>query len=374
MMHKEVALKKDRIFLLYLFLLVVFGVVVLGSATLPIGFERYNDPYHFVRRHVLLGVLPGLFLFFVASKIPCDFWRRTYVLWGVCTLVLLSLVFIPLLKAPFGTSQSWIQIGAFSMQPAEFAKVTCILALAGFFANKDLATRRSFIKTFLPFVVFMLSIVFLMMMQPDVGTLLVLSTICLTIFFVAGMRFSHMALLILTSISGLVTATLSVPYRMARVETFLNPGADIQGAGYQLHQSLIAIGSGGLFGLGLGHSRQKFLYVPEISSDSIFAIISEELGFIAVVLFLVLVALFFLRGIRIGLGAVDLFQKLVVIGVMIWYCSQTIINIGSVVGLLPFTGVPLPFISHGGSATVALFIVMGIVAGISKKPRLVRRE
>ncbi len=360
----------DVLFLTYLTILLIVGSVVLASATLPVGFERYNDGYHFLKSHLLKGVLPGAVAFCITMALPSSFWQRTYKLWAIVTLLLLSLVFIPGIAAQFGTTKSWIQIGSYTMQPAEFAKFTFVVTLAGWLGALSLEKRRRFTEGLVPFLIFFVAIAVLLVLQPDIGTLIIFGVIGITVYFVAGLRIAHFVALVAGSAAGVIALVVSAPYRLARIMTLLHPASDIQGAGYQLTQALIAIGSGGLFGLGLGHSRQKFLYLPEVSSDSIFAVLAEELGFAITVAILLLIVLFFLRGIHIARRAHhNESAQLLVVAVMVWYGIQTLINICAIVGIIPLTGVPLPFVSHGGSAIIALLAGMGIVVSVSKQSR-----
>lgn len=361
--HKQ---RYDIVLLSLIFILIIFGVLVLASASSPVGLQRYNDTYHFVKRQIFNGIVPGLVFMAVLSRVPTHWYLKYWKWFYGGTLFLLISVFIPGLAADFGTSSSWIQIAGSSVQPSEFAKVMLIISLAGLLSQIDEEDKKLFSRGLLPFLAVVGSVCGLLIMQPDIGTMVIVVLIVSAMYFVSGALMKHIVMLIgLGSLLlGILIAT--APYRLARLMTFLQPGQDLQGAGYQLNQALIAVGSGGLLGLGLGHSRQKFLYLPEVTSDSIFAILSEELGFMIGALFVIVIVYMCMRMLRIAHGTKFTFDKLVVVGVVSWVGFQALINIGAIIGIMPLTGVPLPFVSHGGSAMVALLGALGIVLQISK--------
>lgn len=358
--------KPDSLFLIYLSCILVVGLTVLASATSPVGFERFHDSYHFLKQQVSHGLIPGLVLFFIFLKIPYTYLSKWSTLWYGATIMLLSLVFIPQIAASYGTTRSWITLGFISFQPAELAKFTFIIALAGWLTKKSFEKRRAFSTGLIPFLIILGIVCGLLISQPDVGTMLIFASVAVVMYFSSGAMWRHIASLAGIGVAGITALILAAPYRMARLFTFLNPKVDIQGVGYQLNQATIGIGSGGIFGLGLGHSRQKFLYLPEVSSDSIFAVFAEELGFVVLVGFFILVYLFIARGMRIARNVPDEFGTFLVVGVMGWYSVQTLVNIMAIVGIIPLTGVPLPFVSAGGSALMSLLAGMGVVANVSK--------
>jgi cell division protein FtsW len=203
-------------------------------------------------------------------------------------------------------------------------------------------------------------------LQPDIGTVAILFSIVFGMLFLAGAKYLHMGSLAALGLVGLILMVMIAPYRAARLTTFLHPELDPQGIGYHINQAFLAVGSGGIFGLGLGHSRQKFQYLPEVHADSIFAVIAEEMGFLFVTALVVLFVLIALRGLMIAKSAPDKFAKLLVAGIITWLMVQSFLNIGAMVGLLPLTGVPLPFISHGGTALMVAMAAGGILINVSR--------
>ncbi|MBI2989649.1 MAG: putative lipid II flippase FtsW [Candidatus Magasanikbacteria bacterium] len=363
---KQQEAQPDYLLLVYFGVLVVFGLIILSFASVAISVERFNDPNFFLKRQVLFGFLPGLLAFYVCSKFHYTLFKRYAVLFFAVCVILLLLVFVPGLGASFDTgAYSWLRIGSYSFQPSEILKLGLIIFAASILSErgKDLAHFR---QGFLPiFAIFSLPIA-LVVLQPDIGTALILFGVVFGLLFVAKARLSHLGLLFLTGVLGFVIMISVAPYRAARVSTFLHPELDPQGIGYHINQAFLAIGSGGWFGLGLGRSRQKFAYLPEVHADSIFAVMSEEMGFVVsslTVLFLVFIAL---RMFNIAKRAPSEFARLSVAGIAIWFMIQSFLNIGAIVGLLPLTGVPLPFISHGGTALMVGMAAMGMVINISK--------
>lgn len=346
--------------------LVLFGLIMLTSATGPMGFDRFSDTYWFVKHQMLFGVLPGLVGMFVLSRVPYDVWRKMAGILLIVSIVLLVLVFIPGIGADFGTARSWISIGGFNFQPAEIVKLTFLLYLAAWFerrADKDVKDAQTGL---IPFVSVLGVIMLLMVLQPDVGTMAVIVAIALAVYFVAGAPWSHLFVLGGGGIAVFFLLIRLAPYRAARFMTFLHPELDPQGVGYHINQALLAIGSGGLFGLGYGRSRQKFQYLPEVAGDSIFAVIAEELGFILSAAVVLVYAFFAKRMLRLASLAPDKFAQFIVVGVMTWVIFQAFVNIGAMLSLLPITGVPLPFVSYGGTSMVVLLSALGIVLNISR--------
>ncbi|MDP3794739.1 MAG: putative lipid II flippase FtsW [bacterium] len=360
--------KPDRIFLASTVLLLVAGLLVLASASSVISNDRFGHPYGYVARQALLGFLGGAAGFLIAYRIPYQRWRTSAPVLLFIALILLGLVFVPGLGVSLGGARRWLHIGSFSVQPAEFLKLALIFYLAAWFSKRPVATRSLGEGPF-PFIIVLGVVGALLALQPDVGTFGVILATSITMYFVSGGKVRH---LLLTG--GVVLAALALliplaPYRLGRITTFLNPQFDPQGIGYQLRQSLIAIGSGGTTGLGLGYSLQKHYYVPETFGDAIFAILAEEVGLIGVLSFLVLLGIFLFRTLRIARRAPDEFGQLVAAGVAAWIGFQSFINIGATTGIVPFTGIPLPFVSYGGTALMFVLVAAGVVANISRQGR-----
>jgi cell division protein FtsW len=350
--------------------LIVIGLVAIASAGVFYAETRFQDDYYFFKRQLLYGVLPGFAALYFFQRIDYRRWRKLVVPMFATAILLLILVFIPGIGAKVYGASRWIQIGSFSFQPSEMAKLAVILYLAAWFSSKGEKKVGDFFEGLVPFLAVLGLIAFLILKQPDTGTLGLIFLIAVTIFFAAGARLSHLGLLLFGGLVMLGILIKLAPYRMRRFLVFLNPEHDPQGVGYHVNQALLAIGSGGLLGLGLGHSRQKFNYLPEPVTDSVFAIFSEEWGLVGATVVLALFVFAAWRGLRIAKNAPDDFGRLVAVGVVGWIVSQAFINIAAITALIPLTGVPLPFISYGGTSLVFLMAAVGILLNISKQARM----
>lgn len=325
---------------------------------------KFEDTFFFAKRQMLFAGLGVVAMFFIMNV---DYW--TWRTWSKLIILvcffLLVIVLIPGVGMERNGSRSWIGVGAFSVQPSEFMKIAMIAFLA-----KYLSENQKKITSFKKGLVPSLSLVFLafgmIMLQPDLGTGTVMVGTCIVMIYVAGARISHFVGLGLVGVAGFVVLILSAPYRIKRITSFLNPWEDPLGSGFQIIQSLYAIGPGGLLGLGLGQSRQKFFYLPEPQTDFIFAILAEELGFIGGTFVVLLFALLLWRGIRIALGAPDLYGSFLAVGIIAMIAIQVIINVGVVTGLMPVTGITLPFLSYGGSSLTLMLLAVGILLNISR--------
>jgi len=368
MIHNNKIYKPDYILMTIIGIIIVFGLTMLSSASAAMAYQKFQDSYHFLKRQIIIGLIPGLILFFLFFNIDYRKWKKISLPLLVFSLLLLIAVFLPFIGFSHGGSRRWISLGGFVFQPSELMKLTLLLYLAALF-EKRLENIKNFSYGFLPFLILLGIISLLIILQPDIGTLFIIAITATIIFFAAGGRFLHLAFLGLMSFSTLAVLIKIAPYRMARFTVFLNPEIDPRGIGYHINQALLAIGSGGIFGLGLGNSRQKFLYLPEVSGDSIFAVIAEELGFIFTTGLIILFVILTLRGFKIAKKSPDVFGKLVAVGITSWFVFQAFINIGAMLGLLPLTGLPLPFVSYGGSAMVVSLMAFGILMNISKQTR-----
>ncbi len=357
--------KPDYVFLGLLGAVVTIGLVMLTSAAGPLGLEKFNDSYWFLKHQVAFGLFPGAVLFFFMSRIDYRRWRAHALSLFALSIVLLLLVFVPGLGADWGTAKSWIHVGGFSLQPAEIVKLTFLFYLAAWMEKRGEEGVGDVARGVMPFMTAFGIIAVLLMLQPDLGGLLVFGAIAFAVYFVAGARWSHIITLAVLGAGAGFLLIKSAPYRAARLMTFLHPELDPQGIGYHINQAFLAIGSGGWFGLGLGHSRQKYLYLPEVAGDSIFAVISEELGFILTLCVLALLVVFLLKCIDIARRAPDNYGRFLAAGIVGWVFAQTMFNAGSMLGLMPMTGLPLPFMSYGGTALMVLLAAMGVVANIS---------
>lgn len=346
--------------------LLAFGLLVLTSASAPVGYERFSDSYFFIKRQLLYGVVPGIILFFFFAKVS----YRTLLHWAtigyIFVLACLILVFIPGIGSTLNTAaHSWIQISSYSIQPAELAKLAVILFLAAFL-GKRYVDLNHLTHGFLVMVALGGLPIVLTLLQPDIGTAIVLFSMLFGILFLAGARGVHLAVLAGIGIVGFAVLIAVAPYRAARLTTFLHPELDPQGIGYHINQAYMAIGSGGIFGLGLGHSRQKFQYLPEVQADSIYAVIAEEMGFLFAAGFVVFLCVLAWRIMRVARGSEDPSARIIAGGIMVWFLAQSFFNIGAMVGLLPLTGLPLPFVSHGGTALLVTLAAAGILVNVSK--------
>lgn len=348
-----------------LFLVVIlslFGLVMIGSSSALVAYERFNGAHNYyyvgLQAMRLVGGVAAMILF---SSIDYRWWKDKSRFMLILTLVLLLAVFIPGLGETLKGASRWIHIGPFFFQPSELVKLTFILYLAAWME------KRVANISFLPLVLILGAIVVLIIKQPDMGTLSVVIAIAAAMFFTAGGSIFQMVIGSSLALTVFLALIRSSTYRWQRLMIFLNPSSETQGAGYHINQSLLAIGSGGLWGLGFGRSIQKYLYLPEPYTDSIFAIIAEELGFVRAMLVIIAFIILVWRGLKIAKEAPDIYGRLIATGVTVWIGIQAFINIGALSGLLPLTGVPLPFISYGGSSLIIIFIAVGILLNISKQ-------
>ncbi|WP_038813312.1 stage V sporulation protein E [Bacillus anthracis] len=357
----------DFILIIVTLALLTIGMIMVYSASAVWASYKMGDSFFFAKRQLLFAGLGVVAMFFIMK---IDYWVwRTYskVILLVC-FILLILVLIPGVGLVRGGARSWIGIGAFSIQPSEFMKFAMIIFLAKFLAERQ-KLITSFKRGLLPALGFVFLAFGMIMLQPDLGTGTVMVGTCIIMIFISGARVFHFAMFGLLVVAGFVGLIASAPYRMKRITSYLDPWSDPLGSGFQIIQSLLAIGPGGLFGLGLGQSRQKFLYLPEPQTDFIFAILSEELGFIGGSFVLLLFSLLLWRGIRIALGAPDLYGTFLAVGIVAMIAIQVMINVGVVTGLMPVTGITLPFLSYGGSSLTLMLMAVGVLLNISRHSR-----
>lgn len=360
--------KPDYVLIIIIFALVIFGLIMLASASSVISYEKFGENYYYFRHQLIFGVLLGLIAFTVTSRIDYRIYQKLAVPALLITLALLVMVFIPGLGLEHGGARRWIHLGPYTMQPTEIVKLTFLLYLATWLEKRGKGVK-DWKYGFLPFITILGIIGLLIMLQPDLGTFFLIVLIAAVVYFVAGASWTHLLAMGIGGIALFWALVKMAPYRMARFTVFLNPQLDPSGIGYQINQALLAIGSGGLFGRGLGKSIQKFQYLPEAAGDSIFAIIAEELGFLRILFLIGLFAFFVYLGFRIARQAPDGFGKLVACGITGWLGLQAFINIAAMVNLIPLTGIPLPFISYGGTALMISLTAVGILVNISRYTR-----
>lgn len=345
-----------RNFSFLIIFLVTLGLIAVADASAPEAVANFGDKFYFFKQQALWAVL-GLVVFFATSKIHYSFWGKVALPAFGITVLLLIAVLLPGVSSRIYGARRWLNFSFFSFQPAELVKLTLAFYLAKLLAK----TTRV-----LAFLVPILLVCGLVMLQPDLGTTLVIATVAFSQVFIAGVNFFYLTGLgILGGIAGLGLILTSV-YRKARLLTFLQVAEDPLGRDYHIRQVLFALGSGGILGVGLGQSRQKFLFLPQAATDSIFAVIAEEMGFLGAMVLIILFVLFIIYGLRIAKSSPDKFATILATGLTIWIGSQAIINIGSMVALVPLTGVPLPFFSYGGSALVTELFAAGVIANIAK--------
>ncbi|WP_195572770.1 stage V sporulation protein E [Paenibacillus sp. 1001270B_150601_E10] len=347
--------------------LLAIGMVMVYSAGAVLAFREYGDSFYFVKRQLLFAGL-GLIAMFITLNVDYHVWKRYAKIGLVVCFVLLIIVLIPGIGVVRGGARSWLGIGSFGIQPSEFMKLGMVMFLS-YMLSESKHPITNFTKGLLPALGVMGLAFGLIMLQPDLGSGTVMMGASLLVIFVAGVRLKHLAGLGMIGVVGLVGLILAAPYRMKRITGFLDPWQDPLGTGYQIIQSLYAIGPGGLTGLGLGASRQKYSYVPEPQTDFIFSILAEELGFIGCVTVILLFLIVVWRGMRAAITAPDTFGSLLASGIVGIVAVQVIINVGVVIGMMPVTGITLPLISYGGSSLTLMLTALGVLLNISRYAR-----
>lgn len=349
--------------------LVIVGLVTIASAGVFYAETRFGDEYFFLKRQ-LIGVSVGLVAFFFCQWVDYSVWRRLALPFFVVTLAALVAVLLPGVGERIYGASRWLSIGPFSFQPSEMAKLSFILYLGAWFSRRERTSVGDFIEDLVPFLIVLGFLGVLILNQPDTGTFGLIFLIALSVYFVAGAKISHLMGLVVAGCAALAVLIRIAPYRLQRFLVFMNPDFDPKGAGYQVNQALIAIGSGGMFGLGLGYSRQKFNYLPEPVTDSIFAVFAEEWGFVVSVCLILFFVFIAWHGLRIAKYARDDFGQYVATGIVSWIIFQAFVNIAAATALIPLTGIPLPFVSYGGTSIVFLMAAMGILIRIGKDSTL----
>jgi len=337
-------------------ILTVLGLIAVADASAPQALSTFNDKFYFVKQQIIWGGL-GLVLLFIVSKIHYLLWEKIALPVFLLSILGLLLVIIPSVGSQILGARRWINVGPISIQPSEFVKLALAIYLAKVFSK-----GKGALSYFLP----MGLVLVLIMFQPDLGTALVVGGTAMTQIFVSGISIFYFLGALLIGILASFVLIITSTYRRDRLMTFLEQTHDPLGKSYHIRQVLLALGSGGLFGVGLGASRQKYLFLPEAATDSIFAVVAEEVGFIGALIILFLFVAFIIRGLKIANNAPDKFSQLLATGIVAWIGVQIFLNIGSMVALTPLTGVPLPFFSYGGSALTMVLVAAGILLNISK--------
>ena len=356
----------DRFFLIIVSLLLTIGIAMFISASLGVWVKSAKTFYSVLFSQLVLGLGCGLVGMYFCSKINYKFWRKYSFLIFLASILLVASVFIPHWGTNLGTfARRWISFSGFSFQPVEFLKFGFIIYFAAW-----LSWAKNRVKDFkfgmLPLIIMLVVIAAILFKQPDTKSFILITITGIGMLFISGVSWKSIIGVGLLAAISLGTLVFFTPYLQERVKTFLDPSNDPRGSSYQIQQSLIAFGSGGLFGRGYGQSIQKFSYLPEPQGDSIFAVLGEELGFVGACVTICLYLVFALRGFRIANNGPDLFSRLLVSGIVILITVQTFMHIASVTGVFPLTGVPLPFMSHGGTSLMIYLMATGIVMNISK--------
>ena len=358
-------MKKERTFLLIgIILLSIFGLIMIYSASNVWSEYKFNDSYKYIKSQGLFLIVGYIALFIISKISYLEYKKKSNLIFIICT-VLLSLVLMPGIGTVRNGSRSWFGIGSFGIQPSEFTKLGLIIFTSKYLSNNQ-KEIKNIKKGVLPILGVLLLVFGLIMLEPDFGTGVVIVMTIIVLLFISGVKMNFFIKIGILGLLGVASLIIIAPYRMQRIVSFLNPWNDPLGSGFQIIQSLYAIGPGGLLGLGFGNSIQKHFYLPEPQTDFIFSIISEEFGFLGILIISFLFLLLFYSAIKISLNTNDLFGKYLSFGLSFMLIFQTILNLSVVIGLVPVTGVTLPFISYGGTSLVMSFISIGIILSVNK--------
>jgi cell division protein FtsW len=341
------------------------GVVMVYSASAIVAADRFRDPYFFLKKQLFWAVLGAAALW---GALRLDYRRLEKVVLPLLLVAggLLVLVLVPPFGQTINGTRRWLRLGPVSFQPVELAKLALVLYLAAFLSRRR-DEGDDFWRGFVPPLAVAGGMAGLVLVQPDLGNCLTLLALTLALLFLAGRRLRHLAFILLPALPLVALAVYSAPYRLRRITAFLDPWSDPRGSGFQIIQSWLALGSGGLFGRGIGGSQQKLFYLPESHTDFIFAIVGEELGFVGAAAVVALFTVFVWRGLRVGLRAPEPFGAYLALGITVLVATQTLLNLGVVTGLLPTKGLPLPFLSFGGSALLVTMLSTGVLLNISQQ-------
>ena len=357
-------MKIDKILLITTIILSLFGITMIYSASFIWAEYKFNNPYKFAYSQMLFFII-GLVLMYIIGKLDINYLKKkSNIILFIC-FILLFLVLIPGIGTIRNGSRSWFGIGGFGIQPSEFSKIGLIIFVSKYLCNNE-KIMSNIKKGVLPILLVIGIFFLLIMLEPDFGTSMVITITLIVIIFTSGVKISFFTSIGIIGIIGIIILIIIAPYRMTRIVSFLNPWSDPLGSGFQIIQSLYAIGPGGLLGQGFLKSRQKSFYLPEPQTDFIFSIISEEFGILGVLIVCSLFFTLFYRCIKISLKQHDLFKKYLVFGLSFGIIIQAILNLCVVVGIIPVTGVTLPFLSYGGSSLLVSMISIGIILNISK--------
>lgn len=358
----------DMVILLMAVALTCFGIVMVYSASSVMAAKKFHDGFYFLKRQTIYALL-GLGAMGVGMYLDYHVWRKAAVPVLILCLLLLAAVLVPGIGGSAGGASRWIRFPGFSLQPAELAKISLIIYMA-YSLDKKQEKVRFFSSGFLPYIVVLMVMLGLLLKQPDLGSSMTLAAVAMVMLFVAGTRPTYIISMMLLALPLVYYAVMHVDYRRRRIMAFLNPWEDPTNTGFQIIQSWIAVGTGGILGQGLGEGKQKLFYLPEAHTDFIFSVVGEELGFFGVV---VIAAMFFLlvqRGIRVAMNAQDFFGRSLAFGIAALVGLEAFVNMAVVTGLLPTKGLALPFISYGGSSLIITLFAVGVLLNVSAGARV----
>ena len=351
-------------------MLVAVGIIMIYSASSIYAYSSMGDSLFYLKRHLLYLVV-GFAMMLFAMVYDLKKIQKLSKPLILVSIFLLLLVLIPHIGRETAGARRWFKIGPVNFQPSEFAKIAIIIYMADLVSRKGIL-MKSFIHSYLPAIIILGTVVGLVLLEPDLGTAITVSLIAFIILYVGGVSPLYVWGSFLASLPVLYLLLFRVAYRRKRIMVFMNPWADKRGAGFQIIQSFVALGSGGPFGVGLGQSRQKLFYLPASHTDFIFSIIGEELGFVGVAAIIALFAMFIWQGMKVAFKAIEPFERSLALGIVSLIAIETIINIGVTAGALPTKGLPLPFISYGGSGLIFHLMAVGLLLNVAKSCEIVR--
>ncbi len=359
----------DRPFLIIVAILFIAGLFILASASVALAQRDFGNGYYYILRQITFGGGLGILLALLAQIVPIRLYKHFALAALIATVVLLLLVFVPGLGVGTKGAVRWLLVGPITIQPGEIARVTLPWFLAAWFVARSGKRENEIEQVLIPFLIIVAAVALPLLFQPDLSTLGILSITALVMYFFAGGSWRYIASLIGFGLVSLLLLIRIAPYRMNRILAFLDPQADPLGVGYQVNQALLAVGSGGLFGRGLGFSREKLFFLPEPMGDAIFAVMAEEIGFIGALLLISLFAAFLWRGLYIVRRLPDPFMRMFAAGLVIWIVLQALLNVAGNIALAPLIGVTLPFVSYGNASLAMTLLSAGLIYRFSKYTR-----
>ncbi|MBL7054016.1 FtsW/RodA/SpoVE family cell cycle protein [Patescibacteria group bacterium] len=357
--------KSDSVFLTTIFLLLIFGLFALASSGAFVSCGKTDDCYFYLKHQIIFGLIPGLFFFGFFSFLNYKFLKKIAPILFIISIALLVSVFIDGIGEPRNKVARWISIFGITFQPSEFVKLFLLISMSAFLAKRD-KYIKSFKKVFIPLLSCLAIISFLIVKQPDIGTLLIILSSIIVIYFVAGGRIIFLALTGIGIIPVVLLVSPKIQYVIQRISVYFGRATDVSDQAYHVKQAVLAISSGGFWGKGIGHASSKFAYLPEVMSDSIFAVMAEELGFLLISLLVFIYLFIVYRIFYISSLSKDRFAFLLLVGIGSLFIFQTFVNMGAMLGLIPLTGTPLPLVGYGGTNMVVFLMAFGIVANISR--------